>query len=439
MLKIVYPEEKNYSAKIVKIAGLRKHANADRLQCVDIDFQTVITGLDTKNGDIYVFFACGTKINESFLSYTNSFRDKELNKNPEKVGFFEKPVVKAIRLRGEKSMGYIVPIKELEQWAELPEGYFDDRVGIEFDTVNNKSLTRKYIVKEVRQQGNKKSGKKPQLSRLVDGLVTLHCDTENLRRNIHKIHPDDVISITYKSHGTSGWISNTLVKTRPVWWKNLLKKLNFPLQETEYDIVYGSRRVVKNKCFEDPKNSNHYYGYDIWEEVKNQIKDKIPKNYTLYYEILGYLKDGAYIQSNYDYGCKQGEWKIQVYRITFTNPDGILFELSTPQIHEFCKKTDLEPVKLFYHGKAQDMYSDIENFADADIRTWHEMFVKNLERDYNEKDCHMCLNKVPEEGIVLRREVSSFEFEPYKLKSFRFLELSSKEEDAQISNIEDLN
>ena len=90
MLKISHPEEKNYSAKVVRLSGLRKHTNADRLQCVDIDFQTVITGLDARDGDFYVFFPCGTKIDESFLSFNNSFSDKELNKDKEKVGFFEK-------------------------------------------------------------------------------------------------------------------------------------------------------------------------------------------------------------------------------------------------------------------------------------------------------------------------------------------------------------
>jgi len=448
MLKIAHAEEKNYSAKVVRLAGLRKHTNADRLQCVDIDFQTVITGLVAQEGDLYVFFPCGTKIDESFLSHTNSFRDKELNKNKEKVGFFEpKGVVSAIRLRGEKSMGYIVPVRDVEKWAEVPEGYLAGHVGYEFDTINGKEFTRKYVVKGSRQPGlgNQKKGKKPQLSRLVEQMINLHISTENLRRNAHKISPDDVISVTYKTHGTSFWCSNVLVKEEPTWWRNFLNKINFPVVNTKYDIVYGSRRVVKNSKFEDPKNNGHYYGYDLWKEICDHVKDRIPKNYTLYGECLGYLKDGSYVQKNYDYGCSKGQWKIQIYRITFTNPDGLVFELSTPQIREFCSKTGLEPVKLFYYGKAGDMYPELYNSVRAMLSSdpqhvdkWRENFIKALERDYNEKDCHLCIaNKVPEEGIVVRREETSFQFEAYKLKSFAFLELSSKEEDAGISNIED--
>jgi len=29
---------------------------------------------------------------------------------------------------------------------------------------------------------------------------------------------------------------------------------------------------------------------------------------------------------------------------------------------------------------------------------------EQVEKDYNEKDCFMCVNKVPEEGIVIRKE-----------------------------------
>ena len=111
MLQVSKDHNPNYLAKIVKLKGLRKHPNADRLQCVDIDFNTVITGLDAKDGDVYVYFPLECKINKDFLSATNSFRHKELNVDKEKAGFFDDNCrVRAMRLRGEKSMGYINPI-----------------------------------------------------------------------------------------------------------------------------------------------------------------------------------------------------------------------------------------------------------------------------------------------------------------------------------------
>ena len=47
----------------------------------------------------------------------------------------------------------------------------------------------------------------------------------------------------------------------------------------------------------------------------------------------------------------------------------------------------------------------------------------------------MCTNKVPEEGIVVRKE-SLFSCDAYKLKSFRFFEKESSDLDAGVVDIE---
>ena len=70
---------------------------------------------------------------------------------------------------------------------------------------------------------------------------------------------------------------------------------------------------------------------------------------------------------------------------------------------------------------------------------FQQNFVKLLENQYNEKDCYICKNKVPEEGIVLRLSEKLDKFEAFKLKSFKFLEKESKDADKEISNIEDEN
>ena len=503
MIEISKEANLNYLAKIVKLENIRKHNNADKLQIVSIDFQDVITGLDANEGDIYVYFPVECKINPDFLSYTNSFRDKELNQDKDKVGFFESTGrVKAVRLRGEKSMGYIVPIEQVLNWS-FGHSKMDyiDYVTAEFDTVNNIKLVEKYQVK-VRQEDKVKQGKKPRLSRLIDGQVHLHTDTENLRKNVHKLKLDDTISITYKTHGTSWWVSNVLVKKQLNWFERLLSKV-IKVVDTEYDILYGSRKVVKNQHF-DPKGKDHYFGYDLWADIKDQVADKIPKGYTLYGECLGYTKNGSPIQGSliedsYDYGCipvlpdyaskthynkvwknyyskverdeilnkyninwdkpyspnlkdldiditrdidlsrdNRKQFKLEVYRITHTTPDGLVTELSYPQIKEFCDKAGLTPSHLFYYGTVRNYFENNEYFTTLPSKEWQEMLLKCLEEDYNEKDCFMCNNKVPEEGIVVRKE-SLFNCESYKLKSFKFLEYESKELDKNVENIEENN
>jgi hypothetical protein len=116
-LKISEKANHNYLAKVVELTNLRKHENADRLQCAAIDGNNVITGLDAQNGSLYVYFPLESAINKEFLSWSNSFEDKELNQNKEVKGFFNKKGrVRAIRLRGERSEGYIVPVQSVSDW-----------------------------------------------------------------------------------------------------------------------------------------------------------------------------------------------------------------------------------------------------------------------------------------------------------------------------------
>lgn len=493
MIEISKNANKNYLCKIVKISNLRPHSNADRLQMTSIDFQDVVVGVDVKEGDVMVFFPLECKINSDFLSYTNSFRNKELNQDKEKAGFFEENCrVKAVKLRGEKSMGYLVPSVQVSAWSGF--NIIKDDINQEFDTIGGMKLVEKYFV-PVKQSNNVKQGKKPRLSRLIEGQVHLHVDTENLRKNIHKINPEDTISITYKTHGTSWWVSNVVVNRQLNIFERLLKSFGVKINTKYFDIIYGSRKVVKNKHF-DPRGKDHFFGYDLWADIKDKVADKIPKGYSLYGECLGFTKDGAYIQSGYDYGVrlnKDGKmnigdkvikkshkpflsnnkintiksittnpntgnkaftfkeddsivdavmctlynnetFKLEVYRITHTTPDGLVTELSYPEITEFCERVGLTPSHLFYYGKAGDYLNE----SYVDVRDFQESLVKTLEEEYNEKDCFMCKNSVPEEGIVLRKE-NLFNCEAYKLKSFKFLKQESDELDKGVSSIEEEN
>jgi len=435
MLEISKNANPNYLCKVVSLKGLKKHPNADRLQMVSIDFNNVITGLDANEGDIYVYFPIESKISQNLLSSTNSFRDNTLNADPYQKGFFEDNCrVKAMKLRGEKSMGYIVPARLVEQWGRL-DGYIGDYVGKEFDTINGQLLVEKYQV-PVKGGAQARVGKKPKLSRLVEGQVHLHVDTENLRKNIHKIEPTDLISITYKTHGTSWWVGNVLVKRKLSLIEKVSKFFGASVSELVYDLVYGSRKVVKNANLEDPKSKDHFFGYDLWETIKNDIGEHIPKGWTLYGEMLGYDRNGKAIQKHFDYGCQGNVWhKLEVYRITNTTPDGLVTELTYPQIKEFCDRVGLAASHLFFYGKAGDWYNTDYSTT---LETWRKNFIERLEKAYNEKDCFMCTNKVPEEGVVVRVE-DLFECKSYKLKSFRFLEFESQELDNGEADIESLN
>lgn len=439
---------KNYLAKIVALPEPRKHTNADRLQVFTIDFQNVITNLDYFAGDIVVYFPVESAINKDLISFINGFEDKTQNIDPLQKGFFNKHArVRAISLRGEKSQGFVLPFNVVESWLRLQpstttidlteQGGFSHLVGTEFDSYTNSAnidiqICKKYIPKFSRTPGTpglKSDRKTVRISRLVDNQFRLHNDTDNLRRNADKIKPNDMIGIHYKKHGTSWVVGNVLTKKKLNWYEKILVNLGVNISTEEYGPVYSSRKVVKNEF--ETKDHNHYYGYDLWADIKDQIFHLIPNGYTLYGEYIGFDKNGKMIQKDFDYGCDERTGKIYVYRITVTNTAGQVIELDDLQIQQFCDKAGLLYSDTFmYYGQARDRYPHLEVNSH-----WNQNFIEMLEADYNEKDCYMCKNIVPEEGIIVRVQ-DMFDYKAYKLKSARFLEKETKDLDTGVIDIE---
>lgn len=423
----------NYRAKIVKIDNLQKHPNADKLKIAVVDFQRVIVGLNTEIGDLFVYFPLESQINAEFLSFVNGFSDSELNNDKEQKGFFSKKRrVKATRLRGELSEGYLHPVYSLNSFL-LSKGIdfniTESHVGVEFDSIGDLEFCTKYIVPVLSSNNNQKKDKTIKVvDRLIDGQLRLHKDTDALKKNIHKINPEDFISVSYKIHGTNFTFAKVLCKKKLSLFEKILSKFGINIVNTEYDWCAASRRVVKS--IEDNKSKNHYYDYDLWSEAMHGIKESIQDGITLYGEIAGFLPSGSYIQKDFDYGCVPGKYRIYIFRITYTNPTGKVFEFSRPQIERYCSKYELEPAPLFYYGRAKDMYPEIDT-----NEHWHENFLNRLISDYTEKDCFICRNKVPEEGIVIIPEKE--DWNGFKLKSLRFLEKETQELNCEQSNIED--
>lgn len=421
----------NYLARVVEVKTLTKHPNADKLQITQIDFQNIIVGMGVSAGDIFVYFPVESRIAPKLLSYTNSYRHGNLNKDVNTEGFFEdNGRVRGVKLRGEYSLGYLIPLKEVEECYNVN---LKDYLNEDFDMIGDEVVVEKYCIPVKASGYNALKGKKPRISRIVEGQVHLHVDTENLRKEVYRLKPDDEVSITYKLHGTSFWVSNVLCKRKLGLLEKVAKLLGVKVKEQEYDFVYGSRKVVKNQY--ETQDKQDFYGYDLWCDIKNELKDYIPKGMSIYGECVGYTKTGGAIQGGYDYGCRAGQKKIFIYRITQTNEDGFVTELSTKQIKQFCEARSLNYVPLFYTGKINDFFPLPPNEESGD---WRGEFIRTLEEMYNNKDCFMCTNKVPEEGIVVRKE-GLVGFEAYKLKSARFLGYETKMLDEGVADIESLN
>lgn len=45
--------------------------------------------------------------------------------------------------------------------------------------------------------------------------------------------------------------------------------------------------------------------------------------------------------------------------MTYTNPDGRVYEFSARQVQQWCVKEGLKPVEEYYYGYAKDLYPDL--------------------------------------------------------------------------------
>jgi len=427
-MKFKKPKNENYAATIVVIKNVIELEGCDNIQGTIIFGNHVIIGKDVSVGNKGVFFPAETQLSHEYAYENNLYRHAELNKDKEKKGYIEdNRRIRTMKLRGNKSCGLFMPLSSL---ATFLDKYQLIEEGDTFDEINTIPICNKYIVKKKNSQGQNKKKKAKKISKLLDNQFRFHQDTSNLGKNAHKFKSDDLISITYKIHGTSTISSKILCKKKINWFYKLLRFFKVKIVDFEYDNIYSSRKVIKNDDMNEGKNS--FYNVDIWGLANKVLNEYLLDGMTIYAEIVGYLPTGAYIQKPFDYGCKDNTFEVYIYRITYTNSSGNVFEFSWKQLKDWCNDRGLKHVPELFYGPVRDVlrYGDkFESLADD--------LIESLRDEYLEQDCWMCKNKVPAEGIVIRKECN--DFEAYKFKSFKFLEFETKKLDKGESDIEEEN
>ena len=438
----------NYLAKVVDIKVFRKHSNPEvtKLKCCTIDGFNIITSIDAEPG-LYIYFPTACCINPDFLSYNNLFRKSEKNNDPHKTGLFEdNGRVKAVKLKGELSEGFIVPAVEFTNWLiSITNRDIELIDGTEFDTVEHEGKTfwvnKKFVVKRTQgtpRGGSKKTRKvKKELDKVIPSQFRFHYDTVIIKKCPNVIQPEDLISITEKIHGTSHISAYVMCHKELTWKEKLAKWLTGNIFDI-YDYLYASKNVIKNQYY-NPNVTPGFYGCDTWKYADDYLRPYLQKGMTIYAEIVGYNPTGTYIQKGYDYGCvpptkgykPELNFKVRPYRITLTNVNGNVHEFSAREVQQWCKANFLTPVYQYYYGYAKDLYPQI----DPNDEYYGQKFMENLaneEKFFMEQKDPTCRNNVYAEGIVIRKE--NMKSEAFKLKCFAFTktEIVNDEE-----NIED--
>lgn len=362
------------------------------------------------------------------------------------VGFFNKyGRVKCIRLKGIPSYGFIFGKDEIVRaFPEMKDFDMKANLGVDFDTIGDELFIKAYIPRiksrpERKHKGEKASKKmEKKLDRMVPGEFIFHYDTNPLGKNMEKIDSRHNILISNKLHGTSFIFSRCKVKfpiKLNIFKKavNLIAKLFnkevYPTYYLDYDDVYSSRKVIKNKDLNTQQGTG-YYTTDVWGYWANKLKGLIPDGMTIYAEIVGYEpgNEEKMIQKSYDYGCEPGKSKFMPYRISTINLEGIRSEWNVEDVYNWTVKlmeehpelsADIMPIDILYHGQAKDLYP----LNTSDLHDWRNKFYLELCNDTENFGMEMleplCRNEVPREGIVIRIDDDEFP-EAFKVKTDLF-------------------
>jgi hypothetical protein len=443
----------NYLCTIVKIEMLRKHPNADRLQLAEVFGTDVIVDYSTQIGDVMLHFPIECCINEKFLLANSLYREKILCEKlsaeaVEKSGFFEeKGRVKATKLRGLVSNGFLMPVASLEK--TFNKSIESLEIGARFDTIEDMLLVWKYEKPVERTKTGKRYRRDRDVSELfIEGQWRFHYDTEKYENNFIEINDflakAKTVILSQKLHGTSICLANILVKKSKYKLVNWLYKI-FTKSDAEYRDVWSSRTVIKTPVYKT--NNCKFYEDDIWDTVYEQcFKSKIPKGVFIYAEIVGYTQNGSFIQKGFDYGCvlpENGEYqparnyKVYVYRITETDDNGKVCELPLVDLKDKLNKlkfSNIEVVPVLKTLSVMEITGkDAKKFIDSDRfesgKTAENLFhwiKEDKEGLFNmENNSRWCRNKVPEEGVVVR-----IDHRAWKIKCNNFLVWESKDLDS---------
>lgn len=417
MKKIIQEGSTNYTCMVIQLP-IKQEIGLDNLVKVTIFGNDILISRNYTDG-VYLYFNCGTQLDDKFMSYNNLWRDASKNSNTSITGYFDKKYVKALKLRGIISTGFLIPISSLSYIDEK----LDLQEGDEFNILEGDKkypICWKYIVPaQERTTGKTRTEKLNNKLKeyLVPNQFRFHTETEQLAKHLHKLEHHYHITITNKVHGSSVILSNVLIKKKLNIWQRLLNKLGGKISDKEYGFVYSSGKpksgLPKGIIGSWLNNGQGYYTDSIWKRAMDDFRYAVEPGITIYGELLGFTQSGQYIQKGYDYGNTQGDYSMQVYRITYTKPDGNIIEFSWQMIKQYCKKYQLAHVEEFYYGPTGGLVSPSEH--------WKDNFLHYLQHNYNlETTCKDCTTGVPAEGIVVRiNDIDKFQV--YKLKSKTFL------------------
>ena len=446
-----------YSGYITRLKNVHKHPNADRLLLAECFGNQVIVSTDYTEGQLGVYFPSDGQLCQEYCEINNLLRKKDENGN--NIGGYmdERRRVTAVKLRGEKSDGLFLPLTSLANFTTISDLKEGDTITI----LNGVEICKKYIPK--RKEGHWHGGGSKGHKTRVNFAPTFaqHVDTDQLAYHLNDFRAGDVVELTLKMHGTSGrtgYLPLIRQKKRTLWQKLTRKPAH---TFTEYGYVTGTRRVI----LDDTHDGGFYSDNQFRIEMAKKFEGKLRKGETVYYEIVGFVNETTSIMASvknskikdkefskqygeetvFSYGCDpDGGWgevsapadalgvcytstfdmippkcDVYVYRMTMSNDEGDVVEMSPEQMRLRCDQMGAKYVPVFEKFMIPDMGVDVDNdgVADAQIVSPGEYVLRKVEQYFDGPDP---IGKTHIREGVVARIVNRPTIAVYKHKNFNF-------------------
>ena len=438
---------------VIKVEKLRPHTNADKLQILEVFGTSTVVGLDTKIGDIGIYFPTDLQLSEEYCDANDLCRERA--DGSKGSGYLErkKRNVSAVRLRGERSDGLYMPLSSLEftgvELALLIPG-------TAIDTVSGHLICQKYIPRTNPKKVSCSNGNHTRKKKVpIAPLFIEHADTEQLPYNLAAFKEGDYVEITLKMHGTSARTAHlpVLKGYKRSILDRILGREGKPIYE--YGYVSGTRRTVLEN-FE-----GGFYGSNSFREPHAKFfEGKLLEGEEIYYEIIGFtdtgvpimppaanskLNDKEFIKQYgettvFSYGCSPNGRKrlygydddgyffidkehpqsdIYVYRMTMTTSQGDIVEYTPDMMRFRCEEMNVKYVPLLWKGIIPSQEEiDTLSFDGHDFEATPGGYIQHICEQYYDGPDPIGKSHV-REGVVARI-VNRRKFTAFKLKNFSF-------------------
>lgn len=433
-----------YQATVLRIKNIRTHPNADRVLLATCEGNQVVVGIDTKEGDLGVYFPSDGVLSEDFCRSNNLFRKPELNKDPgAKPGMFDINCrVKAQKFRQEKSDGFFVPLTHFDYLSKSERALLVE--GFQFTHLGKTEICSKFLNKATLHALRERQLKKSRTAK-TSTMFKEHFDTSHFGAKTHLFGRGQYITITEKLHGTSFRVGHVLVNKKLRWIDRVAMKLGIDVKTANWEYLNGTRHTVLEES-----TGTGYHDPTIREKAFALFNKNLRKGETVFGEIVGYESTGATIMPGlatakvfdkkfikeygeeaakdfinrygdrieFSYGCGPKECQIYVYRITMTNEDGHSIDYSWDDVVKRCAEIGVKPVPFFKRITFEEIEQIVKSpDGSVDTRDVSEYFVKLVE-ELGEGPSSLDPRHI-KEGVCVRIE-GGLDNQTYKFKNFTF-------------------